>query len=347
MFDDPSGEQQTSQDATWTFKGYRLKSSEFVSAMAHEFRAEIQRTNVWRTRMDVTTNWAVVVTGVSISIAFSQPNTHHGVIILNALLITVFLFIEARRYRYYEMWNHRVRLMETDFFAAMLVPPFHPSPKWAENLAENVLHFNLPVSLWEAIGLRLRRNYLWIFFITGMAWFAKYWLFPTPATDLRGFISRAAIGAVPGALVVSLSLAYFGFLAMVAVWTLGIRQKIGEVLPRLDEARKSDVRTNVKHPSNRANPTRTWLSSWQRPQQFLALIITGKMDAVANGILREVGRGVTAVPGEGSAMLICALTASELKNLRAVVAQEDPHAIVNVLPAQEVLGSGFDPLSGA
>jgi len=157
MFDDPSGEQQAPEDSTWTFKGYRLKSSEFVSAMAHEFRAEVQRTNVWRTRMDATTNWAVVVTGVSISIAFSQPNTHHGVIILNALLITLFLFIEARRYRYYEMWNYRVRLMETDFFATMLVPPFHPSPKWAENLAENVLHFNSPVSMWEAIGLRLRR----------------------------------------------------------------------------------------------------------------------------------------------------------------------------------------------
>ena len=32
---------------------------------------------------------------------------------------------ESHRYHYFELWNYRVRLMETDFFAPMLVPPFH------------------------------------------------------------------------------------------------------------------------------------------------------------------------------------------------------------------------------
>jgi uncharacterized membrane protein len=39
---------------------------------------------------------------------------------------TPFLFIKARRYRNYELWKCRVRMMETDFYAAMLVPLFHP-----------------------------------------------------------------------------------------------------------------------------------------------------------------------------------------------------------------------------
>jgi uncharacterized membrane protein len=348
MSDKSSKEQEEPEEPTWTYKGYRLKSSEFVSAMAHEFRAEVQRTNIWRTRLDVTTNWAVVVTGVSISIAFSQPDTHHGVIILNALLITLFLFIEARRYRYYEMWSYRVRLMETDFFAAMLVPPFHPSPKWAENLAENILHFNFPISLWEAIGLRLRRNYLWIFLIVGIAWLAKYGLFPTPASDLTGFISRAAIGPVPGPVVVGISLAYFGFLTLVAIFTLSVTNITGEVLPRsvLDVQPKLHVKT--EHIPEMIKNARNWLDPWQRQRrQFLALIITNKTDVIAKRILSEIKRGVTAVPGEESTMLICALTATEIKNLRAVVAKEDPLATVNILPAQEVLGRGFDALSGA
>jgi len=67
--------------------------------MVHFFRAEIQRANVWRTRLDTTTNWAVVTTGVATTIAFS-PTGHHGVILLSTLLITLFLWIEARRYRY-------------------------------------------------------------------------------------------------------------------------------------------------------------------------------------------------------------------------------------------------------
>lgn len=331
------------EEPIWTYRGYRLKSSEFVSAMAHEFRAEVQRTNIWRTRLDVTTNWAVVVTGVSISIAFSQPNVHHGVIILNALLITLFLFIEARRYRYYELWSYRVRLMETDFFAAMLVPPFRPSAEWAENLAENVLRFNFPISMWEAIGLRLRRNYLWIFFITSIAWLAKYWLFPTPAADLIGFINRAAIGPVPGSIVVSLSLAYFCFLALVAISTLRLKKVTGEVFPLSGPDTQPQLRLKTERIPGMIKRAR--LDPRQRRQQFLALIITNQADVIATRILSEIKRGVTAVPGEDSTMLICALTATEIKNLGAVVAKEDPLATVNVLSAQEILGRGFDPLS--
>ncbi|MGZ9226325.1 MAG: DUF2270 domain-containing protein, partial [Anaerolineales bacterium] len=107
-----------SDEPVWTYRGYRLKSGEFVTAMVHFFRAEVNRANVWRQRLDTTTNWAVVSTGATLSIAFSQPEIHHGIIILNTLLVMWFLFIEARRYRYYELWSYRVRLMETDFYAA-------------------------------------------------------------------------------------------------------------------------------------------------------------------------------------------------------------------------------------
>src|SRR5512143_1347619 len=189
---------QEPEEPVWTYRGYRLKTSEFVTAMVHLFRAEIQRANVWRQRLDATTNWAVVATGATLSIAFSQANVHHGVIILNSLLITLFLFIEARRYRYYELWSYRVRLMETDFYAAMLVPPFHPSPEWAESLAENLLSPRFPISIWEAFGRRLRRNYAWIFLILFISWMGKSYLFPQPALTTQEFISRGAVGPVSG-----------------------------------------------------------------------------------------------------------------------------------------------------
>ncbi|HSM70315.1 MAG TPA: DUF2270 domain-containing protein, partial [Anaerolineales bacterium] len=90
------------EEPVWTYRGYKLKASEFVTSMVHFFRAEVSRANVWRQRLDTTTNWAVVSTGATLSIAFSQPTIHHSIIILNTLLVTWFLFIEARRYRYYE-----------------------------------------------------------------------------------------------------------------------------------------------------------------------------------------------------------------------------------------------------
>src|SRR3989304_2968042 len=108
----------TESEPVWTFRGYRLRASEFTTAMVHFFRAEVTRANVWRQRLDTTTNWAVVTTGASISLAFTESSISHIVMILNLLLVTVFLLIEARRYRYYELWSSRGRLMETDFFAA-------------------------------------------------------------------------------------------------------------------------------------------------------------------------------------------------------------------------------------
>ena len=103
-----------------------------------------------------------------------------------------------RRYRYYELWSYRVRLMEPDFFATMLVPPFHPTPDWAESLAENLLHPQFPISLLESLSRRLRRNCVWIYLILGLAWLSKVWLHPSPAGSWQEFMSRAAIGRVPG-----------------------------------------------------------------------------------------------------------------------------------------------------
>ena len=71
------------EEPVWTYRGYRLKTSEFVTAMVHFFRAEIQRANVWRQRLDTTTNWAVVATGATLSIAFGQATVDHSVILLN------------------------------------------------------------------------------------------------------------------------------------------------------------------------------------------------------------------------------------------------------------------------
>jgi uncharacterized membrane-anchored protein YitT (DUF2179 family) len=48
--------------------------------------------------------------------------------------------------------------------------------------------------------------------------------------------------------------------------------------------------------------------------------------------------------GREHAVLMCALTITEVHNLKSAVAKEDPQAFVIVSPAQEVLGRGFNPL---
>jgi uncharacterized membrane protein len=337
---------EPADEAAWTYRGYHLKTGEFVTAMVHLFRAEIQRANVWRQRLDTTTNWAVIATGAALSIAFSQPNVHHGVIILNTFLVTWFLYIEARRYRYYELWSYRIRLMETDFYAAMLVPPFHPSPEWAESLAESLLSPSFPISMWEAFGRRLRRNYLWILIILGASWIGKSYLFPQPVTSLAEFITRCAIGPIPGNIVIGLGIVYYCSMVLVAIATLGMTEATGEILSRfgagsehIEHAKPGSIKSAISRlaPSHRRN-------------QLLALIITDLPEKVSSRLLTDLKRGVTSMQGKGMytgndrSILLCALTVTEVHNLKAIVAKEDPQAFVIVSPTHEILGRGFTPL---
>jgi uncharacterized membrane protein len=332
----------------WTFRGYQLRPGDFTTAMVHLFRAEVQRANVWRQRLDTTTNWAVLTTGAAISFAFSRTNVDDSrVIILNVLLITLFLYIEARRDRYYELFSSRVRLMETDFFATMLVPPFHPAADWAESLAENLLHPQFPVSMWEALGRRLRRNYLWIYFVLGLAWLAKIWLHPSPAMSWSQFVFRAAIGPVPGSLVLAAGLVVNGTLLILGLLTVGLQQATGEVLPRYGVFARPGL---ASHRPSPAGGWRAWFRPSRRRQQFLAYIVTDQPELASERIMRELNRGVTALSGTGMythqphSILMCALTVTEVAHLKAVVSAVDSKAFVIVSPVQEVLGVGFSPL---
>lgn len=223
-------EQSTPQESVWTFRGYELRPGEFNTAMVHFYRAEIQRSNTWRTRLDATTNWAIITASAGISFALSSPTQHHGVILLNMLLVGIFLFIEARRYRYYELWSYRTRLLETEFFAAMLVPPFRPSPEWAELLAGSLIKPKFPISMWEAIGRRFRRNYFAIFSVLILVWLFKNYSQPTIATTWAEFIGRANMAPLSGEVMLALIALLVVGMIVLAVATLGLQNATGEVL---------------------------------------------------------------------------------------------------------------------
>jgi uncharacterized membrane protein len=190
-----------------------LTASEFNTALVHLYRGEIGRANTWRTRLDGTTNWAVLTTGTTLSFTFSSADNTHVMILLNSLLILFFLFIEARRYRFYDLWRARVRLMETEFFAEMLTPDQNiPSVNWRKLLANELLHPRFTISIWEALGRRLSRNYLWIFGVLLLSWLVKVWIHPFPTTSLSVLYERVAIGPIPAWLVLLIGVLFHIFL---------------------------------------------------------------------------------------------------------------------------------------
>lgn len=195
----------------------KAASPSFDTAMIHLFRGEVSRANVWRQRLDATTNWAVLTTGAALSLVFGQPDSHHSSILLIMLLVVLFLALEARRYRYYEVWSTRVRLLECHYFAQMLAPQADATDGWREQLADMLRNPRYPLSMTEAIGRRLRRNYLWIFLLLWFVWLVKVTALPTPIPNVDAFAARASIGAVSGIVVLLVSGAFVFVMLVIAL----------------------------------------------------------------------------------------------------------------------------------
>jgi len=322
---------------TWTFRGYRLDPTHFTTAMVHFYRAEVTRANTWRTRLDATTNWAVVSVGAALTFVFGAPQNPHFMLLLVLLLVLTFLHIEARRYRYYAFWSYRVHLIETDFFAAMLAPPFRPSSDWADHLVESLLKPTFPIARWEAVGRRFRRNYVWLITLLLISWWAKLTVHPELAADGATVVERAAIGSIPGAWVMTAVGVVCGAVAALAVGA--------SLPPAWREGLSRPLRWMGRQVQRAAGP----LSPTSRPQEQLATIITTRGQQVSSRLLTELGRGVTALEGTGMYtgktrnVLLCAMTDVQVSHLKEIVYRADPEAFVIVSPAGEVRGRGFRP----
>ncbi len=220
----------------------KLSQGDFNAAMIHFYRAEVGRSNVWRTRLDATTNWAVITAGATLSFVFSSPDNPHFAIPINSILVTIFLFMEARRYRYYEVWANRVRVLETGYFAPMLshrsIPP---DKEWADHISSDLLNPHFTISEWEAVGRRLRSNYIWIFALLALSWALKIYIHPYAITSTdpnntpwQIFVDRASVGLAPGWFVILAGAIFNLAVFLVAIGTLKLKDASSEVEPDED-----------------------------------------------------------------------------------------------------------------
>lgn len=197
----------------------RPSPSEFNTAMVHLYRADAASALSWRNRLDTTTNWSVITTAAAISFALggTEPE-RHIMILLVSILVTFFLVLEARRYRHYDIWQTRVRLMEGDYFASMLDPdgPL-PYPDWQHVLAANLRQPQFHISFSEAFCWRLRRNYVWIYLTHLLIWFVKITIHPTTIKSFSDILTRATVGPIPGWMMLLFGVIFNGSLIGVAI----------------------------------------------------------------------------------------------------------------------------------
>ncbi len=190
-----------------------------LGAVAHLYRGEIYRSTIWRTRLDTTTNWSVVTLGVALSIVFSSPSASPLPLLLVGVLILLFLMIEARRYRYFNVWRARCRWIENNFYAPLLNPHEAASSNWRAVLAADYRRPTYHVSFKVALGRRIRRNYLWIVMIQACAFVGKLLVHPTSLNSFDEFFNRANVGPLPGEIVLAIGALYVLSLAALAIWS--------------------------------------------------------------------------------------------------------------------------------
>jgi uncharacterized membrane protein len=197
------------------FEDYPLTRAEYLSTMSHFYRGEIGRADAWRARLDPTTNWAVVTAGGMLSIAFAGPDHSHITLLLAIILVSVFLGFEARRFRYFDVWRSRVRMLEENFFIPIILRNLvSPRADWREFVAQDLDQPKFKISFLEAVGIRLRYNYIWIYFAILLAWLAKLYMHPIPALRPSVVFERMRVGPLDGKVVLALVLAFYA----TAVW---------------------------------------------------------------------------------------------------------------------------------
>jgi uncharacterized membrane protein len=212
---------------SWPAPPFPATSAEYITVLAHYHRSEVGRMAGWRDRIDRTTNWAITGVAAMLSLSLSSPTAHHGVLLFAMLLVQLLLLIEARRYRFFDVYRGRVRKLERYYFAQILAPLPDPDGGWALILGQDLRKPQFLIPIGAAMSRRLRRNYLWMFLILLLAWVLKI-SSPKLQDDrivrdvtqpFQEIVGNASFGPMPGWAVLLGVAAFYGWLTYAALRT--------------------------------------------------------------------------------------------------------------------------------
>ncbi len=204
--------------------------------MVHFYRGVMDLTTTWRVRIDSTTNWAVISSGSIVSLLLGNTESPHLMALLGMFLAFAFLSIEARRYRFYDLWSGWVRVMETEYYVPLLqMNAIDADQHWHPLLESDLEDPHFKISWSEAMGRRLRHNYIAIFGFLLLTWIIKLVIHPEAVSAEHVFgaiVQRAAIGGVPGWLVMLFVAVFYLYLLGLIFFTPTLRGTGTEILGR-------------------------------------------------------------------------------------------------------------------
>jgi uncharacterized membrane protein len=177
--------------------GEKADPASFDSAMIHFYRGEMQRMTVWRTRLDTTSNWAILLTTGMTTFTLGSQSIPHFILLLGLALLGTCILIEARRYRHLLHSKWRLYMVEANYFGQKLLPDSPPPDvNWRKHLADDLADPRLRHTLFCALRLRLRRNYLLLVYFVTAVWLTKVFIHPQSPESLLDYHSRLAVGGL-------------------------------------------------------------------------------------------------------------------------------------------------------
>lgn len=200
----------------------KLTRTEIITAMSHYYRAEVQRSLAWRERLDRTTNWAVAGSAAFLGFGFAHPEIHHSLFLFSFAIVYILLGVESRRYRFYDAYEYRVRLLNEHFMYGILAegdlnmdPDDEISRFWRAEVASDLRYPQYKMGFRQALARRMRANYGYLFGILLLGWLVKIMIHPRPAGSLAGIVEHAAIGDIPGFVTLVFMLLFAGHVVVI------------------------------------------------------------------------------------------------------------------------------------
>ena len=171
-----------------------------IGALAHLYRGEMYRAPSGEP------GWTPPRTGPSsppasrLSVTFSSVQATPLPIVLVSFLLAAFLLFEARRYLYFDIWNTRLRVIGVVLLRSDPADAGEPAPTTpgTKLLADDLKRLRLHIGLLDAVGLRLRRNYGWIFAIQIASYWSKIGVHPTPLASSATYGKERRSALCPG-----------------------------------------------------------------------------------------------------------------------------------------------------
>lgn len=184
----------------------KLSRTEVITALSHYYRAEAQRSLAWRERLDRTTNWAVGATAAFLGFGFSHPEFPHTFFLFGVAIIYTLLLVEARRFRFYDAYEYRVRLLHQNFIYHVVAHgTLSEDPDldgegvyWRAELASDLRYPQYKMDMYYSLGRRIGANYIYLFSILFAGWLMKIKLHPQMVDSWSDYLQQAKIGFFSG-----------------------------------------------------------------------------------------------------------------------------------------------------